>query len=505
VLGLAVLAFAPGTAAAAPVEHVTTSADSGPGSLRAAVAAVDPGGTVIIDAPHDPALTSQVVIDRTLTLVGQGAGETVITGSANDRVLDLDSVPEATVTIRALTITGGNAPVDPNGEGGDGGGIRAGTSISLILDSVLLAGNHAGDGAAGQSSPSEDGGDGGNGGGLYTDGPQTTIQDSWFLNNTAGRGGDGGNGSAGEDGEVGGNGGHGGGAASLPPAGPLNFIDSTLSGNSAGIGGDGGQGSGLPSGSSAPGGRGGSGGGVFGNTLGSLVLVNSTVEGNTAGNGGAGGTGLIPAGGGEGGDGGGAFAGDTVVDSSTIARNSTGAGGAGIVEGDPGRSGGVESLTAGLIAARTIIASNSADLFPNCSGVQTNGGDNLVFPADPQCMPGASINADPLLGPLASNGGPTPTLALGSGSPAIDRYSAFCPAADQRGVSRPQGAACDIGAFERVPDVIPPTTTPAAPPPTTPPASAPAKKCKKGFVLKKVKTKKGTKKKCVKKKKKKKK
>ncbi len=55
---------------------------------------------------------------------------------------------------------------------------------------------------------------------------------------------------------------------------------------------------------------------------------------------------------------------------------------------------------------------------------------------------------DPLLGPLADNGGATQTFALLPGSPAIDAgQSTGCPP-DQRGVVRPQGAACDIGAFE---------------------------------------------------------
>ena len=59
---------------------------------------------------------------------------------------------------------------------------------------------------------------------------------------------------------------------------------------------------------------------------------------------------------------------------------------------------------------------------------------------------------DPLLGPLADNGGPTPTMALLPGSPAIDAGDdSACPPTDQRGVARPQGLACDIGAFELVP------------------------------------------------------
>jgi len=56
-----------------------------------------------------------------------------------------------------------------------------------------------------------------------------------------------------------------------------------------------------------------------------------------------------------------------------------------------------------------------------------------------------------LLGPLAANGGPTPTHALLLGSPAFGAgTNTGCPATDQRGIVRPQGILCDIGAFERV-------------------------------------------------------
>jgi hypothetical protein len=66
-------------------------------------------------------------------------------------------------------------------------------------------------------------------------------------------------------------------------------------------------------------------------------------------------------------------------------------------------------------------------------------------------------NVNPRLGQLQDNGGPTDTLALKPRSRAIDHASPMplgsgvtaCPKADQRGVKRPQGRRCDIGAFER--------------------------------------------------------
>ena len=79
--------------------------------------------------------------------------------------------------------------------------------------------------------------------------------------------------------------------------------------------------------------------------------------------------------------------------------------------------------------------------------------------------------ADPLLAPLASNGGATQTHALGAGSPARDLGVGPCPATDQRGAPRPQGAGCDAGAFEATPAAVPP---PDLTPPDTRITSAPA-------------------------------
>jgi hypothetical protein len=66
------------------------------------------------------------------------------------------------------------------------------------------------------------------------------------------------------------------------------------------------------------------------------------------------------------------------------------------------------------------------------------------------------LTGNPNLGPLQNNGGLTPTHALNPGSAAIDAsgVNAACPAADQRGLPRPQdgngdgSAACDLGAYE---------------------------------------------------------
>jgi predicted outer membrane repeat protein len=60
-------------------------------------------------------------------------------------------------------------------------------------------------------------------------------------------------------------------------------------------------------------------------------------------------------------------------------------------------------------------------------------------------------DSDPVLGPLQDNGGSTKTMALQTGSTAVDTggANAACASVDQRGVTRPQGAHCDMGAYER--------------------------------------------------------
>ena len=89
-------------------------------------------------------------------------------------------------------------------------------------------------------------------------------------------------------------------------------------------------------------------------------------------------------------------------------------------------------------------------------GTIVNGGNNIEdrHVVRLGLQDGSLSDTNPQLGPLADNGGPTQTHALLPGSPAIDGV-AFdapndCPAADQRGVPRPQGAACDMGAVEYV-------------------------------------------------------
>jgi hypothetical protein len=87
------------------------------------------------------------------------------------------------------------------------------------------------------------------------------------------------------------------------------------------------------------------------------------------------------------------------------------------------------------------------------TGKTLSGSNNLINGAD--CIiPGLIVFGDPLLAPLANNGGPTKTHALGVGSAAIDQgLNPHDFAHDQRlaGHERVFGAAADIGAFEVTP------------------------------------------------------
>jgi hypothetical protein len=104
-------------------------------------------------------------------------------------------------------------------------------------------------------------------------------------------------------------------------------------------------------------------------------------------------------------------------------------------------------ITPTLSIRNTIVASNA---YTNCYGIIVSLGHNIED--GNSCgfnNVGDLTNTDPGLGPLNYYGGPTLSYSLEPNSPAIDAGDhTGCPPIDQRGVPRPQGAACDIGAFE---------------------------------------------------------
>lgn len=206
--------------------------------------------------------------------------------------------------------------------------------------------------------------------------------------------------------------------------GTLTVKRSTLSDNSAGIG-----------------------GGIANEGGGTLTVINSTLSGNVA-----------PVGGG------GIWNdnGTVRVNKSTLSGNSAGIGaGGGIHNGATlrvnnstlsGNSGGIDNITFNLnntlaTLRNTIVANSPSGV--DCAGPITDFGHNLD--SDGSCV--NAINSlsgvDPKLGPLADNGGPTPTHALLAGSPALGMGFSSKAKADQRGEERPSHAGCsDIGAFE---------------------------------------------------------
>jgi CSLREA domain-containing protein len=121
---------------------------------------------------------------------------------------------------------------------------------------------------------------------------------------------------------------------------------------------------------------------------------------------------------------------------------------------EPAWSGGLAIYSQGALVENSVIAGNARDCYPGLTF--TSGGHNLD--SDGTCsfdQPTDQQGVDPLLGPLADNGGSTLTHLPLAGSPLIDAGSnELCPPTDQRGMARPADgngdgqAVCDIGAVE---------------------------------------------------------
>ena len=227
--------------------------------------------------------------------------------------------------------------------------------------------------------------------------------------------------------------------AILNESGTLTLTNSTVSGNSAlhdGGGIDNVDGTVTLTASTVSGNNAthGVGGGID-NVRGTMTLTNSTISGNSA-----------SAGGGI------ANSGTLTLTNSTVSGNSVLRFAGGIANYDN------TTLTNSIVADQT----SGGDCF-NVSGVIASSGynldsDNTCNLTDPTDLPDGNAN----LGPLQNNGDSTFTHALLPGSNAIDAgdCSGGTVTTDQRGVARPQGAACDIGAIEFQPsDTTPPMVT----------------------------------------------
>jgi hypothetical protein len=429
----AALSFAPSPAAAAEFP-VTNNDDAGPGSLRQAFtdAAASPGNDVVVVQP--------------------GIGPiTLLTGP-------LTHVPAASAD---LEMQGNGVTINANGSGG----MAINNTPNLALDRVTITGGTGGAVGIG-------------GGAVWSAGNVVLTNTTLTGNNTTATGGDGG---------------------AVVAEGDLSIINSTISGNAATNSGGGAStgGSATVTSSTISGNTAidGSGGGI--NVNGNVSVTASTISGNTTGpsifRGGG-----IAAGGNvtltgstisvntvPGGSGGGIGSSSAVTaTNSTISGNTAALDGGGIgasedvtlvyatVVGNSSADSANVGSEAGLVAFGSVVALAQGG-GPNCTipGSTTSNGFN--FSDDASCAftgTGDRQNAgDPGLGALASNGGPTQTRLPQTGSLLIDAIPvASCQAdgasgitTDQRGVERPQGPGCDIGAVEV--EVVGPTAAPATP------------------------------------------
>lgn len=357
--------------------------------------------------------------------------------------------------------TGGGGSADGEatpGRGGDGGAIAATTTVSMQLADTILTGNRTGKG--GDSYSNRSAARGGHGGAISSTAAESlTVVETTISENTTGPGG-GGYWTGSQDAPKHGDGGDGGGIA-FGGDGDLYLSRSVLDGNRTG---DGGTSTRTP----PDPGSGGDGGGIFQDGAGLLALDASTVSTNA--------TGLATDASGGDGSGGGIYrpsnTSTTTLSNSTLSANQSEGHGGGIYDSgsltvtlstiaynEAGENGGGIFISTSPLITASILSGNDARVTgDNCDGVISSGGFNVVDSATGCGGFGAGdlIGSDPELGPLADNGGPTPTHAISPDSPAFDFFptgEGACTGEDQRGASRPEGEACDSGAFEYVADV----------------------------------------------------
>jgi hypothetical protein len=380
-------------------------------TIGRAISLAASGDTIIVAAAT---YTENLTIGKNLNILGSGATTTIIDGGGAGTVVTISNT-SAHVTLSKLKIRNGEGSLVVVGftRAIAGGGIN--NSGTLTLTNSIVSGNLAPIPCIHFFVFCEIRGGTTWGGGIYNSGA-LTISNSIISGNHAGGG------CNATCWALGGG---------IYNRGTLMMIkNSTLTGNSAGI--SVGTSCGTSGFSSCR-----VGGGAFYTSAGTVTLNNSTVAGNSASR--------CTTACSETGDAIVNGSGNLVMNNSTVSGNSAG----GIFNG------GTATLQ------NSIVANNSGT---NCGGTVTSHGYNLS--RDVTCNfngPGDLNDTNPVLGPLQNNGGPTPTMALLPGSPAIDAGNpSGCTDGqghllkiDQRGMPRPDpedAGGCDMGAYERQTD-----------------------------------------------------
>ena len=488
---------APRVALAAPTYTVNDPGDTTGGScavgsttctLRLAIqnANGNPGSTINVTSGLVIVFglgNSQMVITAAMTIQTTAAGNATIDGTLSSQgVLDIN-------TTSPVTITGLNVGNGTNSFAGGAIGVAPGSAATL--NNLTLSGNKCtqlpGVGGAIINSGSlglhnvtltNNGAGCSYGGGIYSDGP-LHIDGGSITGNTAGFAG-------------------GGIYMSIGGSSSLTVTGTSISNNTAQV-----QGGGVfaqanvnltrvhISGNTVTAGN----GGGIGITVSTAVLTNSTIDGNHATTGNGGGIYVNAAqltltgstvsandvhGTGTNGLGGGIYA-TASTDSftnSTIAGNRADTTGGAVYATTsavnlnsvtvannfgPGGTPGIFIPGTTTVNLHNTILANTPS---NCSGTATSQGYNIdTGNSCALAATGDLPNTDPQLAALAANGGPTLTMALPAASPAVNAGDPACPptVSDQRGISRPQGSRCDIGAFELVLPAPPPPPVPAPP------------------------------------------
>jgi uncharacterized repeat protein (TIGR01451 family)/CSLREA domain-containing protein len=430
---------------------------------------------------EDNALSGDLDILEDVSINGDGLTNTILDGNSNDRLFEIH--PGAQATISGLTLQNG----DP-GTGAEGGGIKVDITGALTITQSAVLSNTATAGGGiqvdGTLTASEVSIQANTGGGIYNDGGTVTLTNVDITDNVAGYGLR--NQNLGwlsfSNGQVDGNpvggiynttstanlsnltiinnSGNGGVHSSGTVATSLTISQSTILTNTATLGGGVySAGIGAKANIYTTRIRGNNaitaGGGVYNN--GSMTIQDSTIDNNQSRSGGGidtSGTSLslinVTLSNNSAGDNGGGLhnRGTTTLTNVTLVNNSA---------DGPGTGGNLFNDNAEIAILNTIIA--DAVLDGNCfnsEGFIHSLGHNLE--SEDTCefsATGDQVNTDPLLGLLQNNGGLTPTHALLENSPAIDMGDDNnCPNTDQRGVTRPQGNACDVGAYEYLPDSL---------------------------------------------------